>query len=67
MRGFESNEAKPQRRWMRCVLGAKALLLVALAVVAVIVQINYPNHAIKTILGFGVLGALIAILIVDER
>jgi uncharacterized membrane protein YcjF (UPF0283 family) len=67
MRGFENNEEKPRRRWMRCVLCAKALLLVALAVVAVIVQINYPNYAIKTILGFSVLSALIGILIVDGR
>jgi hypothetical protein len=52
---------------MRCVLCAKAILLVALAVIALIVQIDYPNQAIKTILGFGVLGALISILIVDER
>jgi polyferredoxin len=67
MRGSENSEEKPPRRRMRCVLSAKTILLVVLAVVAVILQINYPNYAIKSILGFGVLGALIAVLIVDER
>jgi hypothetical protein len=59
--------AKPWWGSMPCVLCAKSILLIALAVVAVIVQIHYPDHAIKAILGLGVLAALIAILVVDVQ